>query len=250
MILRRVIAHFRKQEWTAIALDFVIVVVGVFIGIQVSNWNGARADREREDAILTRLEADFLKIEAAARDRFSVTEKRIETIDALIRQLRQEAAPDVKAIAPLYFDATSYSRPVGLSPTYREIVSTGEMGLLRFEPLRVALTQYAEAPETQEIATNFVISQVTSYPTIGMVAAMAEYYSSSDQDWLEPRLAEYFAQPEMIERLLIVRGTQQSWLYWTSQSLEQSQIVLAAITEARGETREPDIDASPAGEAE
>ena len=29
MILRRIIAHFRKQEWTAIAIDFVIVVLGV-----------------------------------------------------------------------------------------------------------------------------------------------------------------------------------------------------------------------------
>jgi len=28
MILRRVIEHFRKQEWTAIAIDFLIVVVG------------------------------------------------------------------------------------------------------------------------------------------------------------------------------------------------------------------------------
>ena len=33
MILRRVIAHFRKQEWTAIALDFIIVVLGVFVGM-------------------------------------------------------------------------------------------------------------------------------------------------------------------------------------------------------------------------
>ena len=32
MILRRVIAHFRKQEWTAIALDFVIVVAAAVIG--------------------------------------------------------------------------------------------------------------------------------------------------------------------------------------------------------------------------
>ncbi|MGK2924785.1 MAG: hypothetical protein ACSLE2_04120 [Lysobacterales bacterium] len=45
MILRRVIAHFRNQEWTAIALDFVIVVVGVFVGIQVANWNEERKTR-------------------------------------------------------------------------------------------------------------------------------------------------------------------------------------------------------------
>lgn len=44
MILRRVIAHFRRQEWTAIALDFFIVVFGVYIGIQVSNWNAARLE--------------------------------------------------------------------------------------------------------------------------------------------------------------------------------------------------------------
>jgi hypothetical protein len=42
MLLRRVIKHVRKQEWTAIAIDFVIVVVGVFIGIQAANWNEAR----------------------------------------------------------------------------------------------------------------------------------------------------------------------------------------------------------------
>lgn len=40
MILRRVIKHFRKQEWTAIAIDFV--VVGVLISFQVSNRNDAR----------------------------------------------------------------------------------------------------------------------------------------------------------------------------------------------------------------
>ena len=33
MILRRVIEHVRKQEWTSIWIELVIVVVGVFIGI-------------------------------------------------------------------------------------------------------------------------------------------------------------------------------------------------------------------------
>ena len=46
MLLRRVIEHVKSQNWTAIALDFVIVVVGVFIGIQVSNWNELPLIRE------------------------------------------------------------------------------------------------------------------------------------------------------------------------------------------------------------
>lgn len=42
LILRRVIQHFRNQEWTAIGIDFVIVVFGVVIGILVANWNENR----------------------------------------------------------------------------------------------------------------------------------------------------------------------------------------------------------------
>ena len=55
MLLRRVIEHVRNQAWTAIAIDFVIVVAGVFIGIQVSNWNQARVDRDKATAYRERL---------------------------------------------------------------------------------------------------------------------------------------------------------------------------------------------------
>jgi len=37
MILRRPTEHVRRQDWFAIFLDFVIVVGGVLIGIQVSS---------------------------------------------------------------------------------------------------------------------------------------------------------------------------------------------------------------------
>ena len=44
MILRRVSANFRRQDWTAIGIELVIIVIGVFLGMQVSNWNAARMD--------------------------------------------------------------------------------------------------------------------------------------------------------------------------------------------------------------
>jgi hypothetical protein len=59
MILRRVIEHVREQNWTAIGIDFVIVVVGVFIGIQVSNWNGNRSEIARERLLLGELRAEL-----------------------------------------------------------------------------------------------------------------------------------------------------------------------------------------------
>jgi hypothetical protein len=55
MILRRLTKHVKDQNWFAVALDFVIVVVGVFIGIQVANWNDARADRGQAADLMTRM---------------------------------------------------------------------------------------------------------------------------------------------------------------------------------------------------
>jgi hypothetical protein len=52
MILRRIIQHFRNQEWTAIGIDFLIVVIGVFVGIQVANWNQALNEQQRRDQII------------------------------------------------------------------------------------------------------------------------------------------------------------------------------------------------------
>ena len=55
MILRRVIRHVRKQEWTAIAIDFVIVVIGVYMGIELGNWNEERDSRADYQGALDRL---------------------------------------------------------------------------------------------------------------------------------------------------------------------------------------------------
>ncbi|MEZ5891548.1 MAG: hypothetical protein R3C58_00140 [Parvularculaceae bacterium] len=58
MILRRVIEHVKEQNWTAVGLDFVIVVLGVFIGIQVANWNAQNADRRVAEKYLADIAED------------------------------------------------------------------------------------------------------------------------------------------------------------------------------------------------
>lgn len=50
MILRRLGAAIRSQDWFTVAIEFVIVVAGVLFALQVDNWNEARTDRERAQA--------------------------------------------------------------------------------------------------------------------------------------------------------------------------------------------------------
>ena len=59
MLLRRITKHVKTQNWFAVFVDFVIVVIGVFIGIQVSNWNEARTESEQEREILLNIMDDI-----------------------------------------------------------------------------------------------------------------------------------------------------------------------------------------------
>ena len=59
MLFRRVLSHVKEQNWTAVCIDFVIVVVGVFIGIQVANWNESRAFDAKERELLLELRREI-----------------------------------------------------------------------------------------------------------------------------------------------------------------------------------------------
>ena len=50
MVIRRIREHVATHDWFAVAVDVGIVVLGVFLGTQVSNWNEARLeDRTARD---------------------------------------------------------------------------------------------------------------------------------------------------------------------------------------------------------
>ena len=55
MILRRLTENLRAQNWTAITIEFLIVVIGVFIGTQVANWNQQRLEKVKTERMLEQL---------------------------------------------------------------------------------------------------------------------------------------------------------------------------------------------------
>jgi len=59
MILRRLTANLRAQNWTAISLEFVMVVLGVFFGILAANWNVERLERQETDRLLSQLDTEL-----------------------------------------------------------------------------------------------------------------------------------------------------------------------------------------------
>ena len=58
MILRRIVENLKQQHWTSVFIELAVVVFGVFIGLQVDNWNQARSDRAAESGYLGGLRED------------------------------------------------------------------------------------------------------------------------------------------------------------------------------------------------
>ena len=151
MILRRVIEHVRKQEWTAIWIDLVIVVVGVFIGIQVSNWNEDRVTTRRAEIFTERLRSDLREeawgYEVQVAYYGDVAAHGQRALDALAGR---EPMSD-EALLITAYRATQYNRNIRRRTTYDELMSRGEIGLVTDPALRELAQRVYSAPMFDEI---------------------------------------------------------------------------------------------------
>lgn len=138
MILRRVISHVRNQEWTAIGLDFLIVVLGVFIGIQLGNWNAMRQDRDRAEVYTERL-MDELRVEFEYASALINYNKTLRSVGGVAYQgLAEKEALEDEVILINAFRATQYNWYERRRAVFDEIVFSGALALVSDVALREA----------------------------------------------------------------------------------------------------------------
>ena len=141
MILRRLVEHVRTQNWTAIALDFVIVVAGVFMGIQLGNWNDARAARAEGARYISQLAREYAVIgENIEGQVASYTEFSKAAQQALVL-LAADQAPTSGELTPLLESALGGRIPPREPSALRELISAGKLDLIRQDELRAELMQ-------------------------------------------------------------------------------------------------------------
>ena len=119
-------------------------MLGVFLGIQVANWNEAREDEVRAQAYLSRihvnLEADLLSIQR----REVLWRKVIAYGQGAIRYAETGELVEGSAWKTVlaFYQASQLWQWVASDSTYQEMRSGGELGLIRDQGLRDALSQY------------------------------------------------------------------------------------------------------------
>ena len=144
MLLRRVIAHLRKQEWTAIAIDFLIVVIGVFVATQVADWNASRRDRQVEHALLERLHIETRELLAITREELRVHRERVApsvTVNPVLFS-QEPARPLTIRECEWIAGSHVYRRPTDELPVLDEMLATGQFNLIEDQEVKERLRKY------------------------------------------------------------------------------------------------------------
>ena len=108
MILRRLAVALRKQDWVTVVIETLIVVLGVFLGLQLGNWDDTRQQRTIYEQSLDRALAEVqVNLSNIERSRV-VIDERLPTIQAAIEVLRScQTSPEARASHNVAFLNTS-----------------------------------------------------------------------------------------------------------------------------------------------
>ena len=143
MILSRISKAIREQNWLAVAIEFVIVILGVVIGFQVTSWADRQAEAARVelylDRLITDLEENEQRFANALTFRSNVREMGLE---ALAYANGSRVPADSWRVVLTYFNASQAGGAEVVDATYREMVATGDLRLLRDLDLRGRLSAY------------------------------------------------------------------------------------------------------------
>lgn len=167
MILRRVIEHVRNQEWTAIGIDLAIVVVGVFIGIQVSNWNDSVIERREAHDSMQRLEEDLrLSIEMTQSSIDFMTEN-ARYADLALDRLGACNLPanDRDNFATGLYRLGKITPARFVRTTFDELRDSGKLRLIGSATLRRELTETTRMSEWYEDVFKLIAARMEPHTT-------------------------------------------------------------------------------------
>ncbi len=146
MLLRRITKHIKDQNWFAVGLDFLIVVIGVFIGLQVANWNDARLQKADERQLIQRLADEAAELTSALSDYRTIHS---DTVEANFEFVELLADPDAclevnDTYKRLSLMATDFPPPRFSVSTIDGLISSGRSQLIGSADLRDRISEIAD----------------------------------------------------------------------------------------------------------
>lgn len=143
MILRRLAAAIAEQNWFTVLLELLIVVVGIYLGLQASEWSQHREDRRAEVVYLERIAAD-LETSLAQTANSQKFQTRHANYGALVLQALSacDLRPDQRDLfATGIYLVAKHNAAAFVQASLQELLSAGRLTIIRNSSLRQMLVE-------------------------------------------------------------------------------------------------------------
>ena len=154
MVIRRIREHVSSHNWFVVFIDLIIVIIGVVIGLQVSNWNAARIERREVSDYQTQIIDDLIANEQELAERSHYySQVRAHALAAM--EALQGPAPLGEAFLVNSYQATQVS-PIRMERSaYDEMIAGGMAKRFGDPAVRRRLSSYYAGTDRLEAGTIF-----------------------------------------------------------------------------------------------
>lgn len=145
--IRRIAKHITERDWSTLSIEMLVLVVGVFLGIQAVNWDDARRDRDDEANFLKQLRVDVASAEALSNQigQYRV-EHRAHLRSALDVLFGRSDRNTLTALECQAIHTSAYiNMPFVDIGSFDELSSSGRIGIIRDKALLAALLRLQQA---------------------------------------------------------------------------------------------------------
>lgn len=144
MIVKRTAEAIRKQDWFTVTIEFLIVVIGIFAGLQANDWAEERQDRKDERAALGRLFEEMLVVNRELEEFIAQTKRRNDVRRAALEFVESDApVPDNETSLKIGINTLANFPPViPVTAVYEELQSSGQFQLIQNSGLRADIAEF------------------------------------------------------------------------------------------------------------
>jgi hypothetical protein len=145
--LGRLTQAVREQNWAAVGIELVIVILGVVIGFQVTAWGQHRADRAKEQTYLRQLAADLHETERVFAEALEASRPPTQATRRIYQAFYAVERPSQDSLARWIHRCWVLEGARPVLGTAEALVATGDLALVRDDSLRTAIMNYLDTVE-------------------------------------------------------------------------------------------------------
>jgi hypothetical protein len=142
MLLSRMMRNLRERDWFSVGVELIVLVLGIVLGLQASDWADERRDRAEGQDYLRRLLEDNVANQAIVERGLERNRHTAELARSISEALASaDRQPDQQAMTTAL--CKWFVQPVLhlQRSTYAEMISSGKLLLLRDQHLREQLAE-------------------------------------------------------------------------------------------------------------